>query len=141
MRLQLVTLGLAAILAGSHQSGATAANVGRDPVSPKVGHHRHVAKGAAPKATAAAPPAVAPWAAVDPALAGVAAPAETAAVPGVRHVVQPDEDRVSYGMKWTSSNASSNQYSTQGVINEVNHDLGAPNTIGTDAEMGMKLHF
>jgi hypothetical protein len=95
--------------------------------------------------TKTAPEALEPWAAVDPARAtGVAKPPATQndALPGVAHVVRPDEDRVSLGGKFSTSNSPNPGFaSTGGLINEYNHDLGAPAALGTDAEVGVKLKF
>jgi hypothetical protein len=89
--------------------------------------------------------ALEPWAAVDPARAtGVAKPsaARNDALPGVNHVVRPDEDKLSLAGKFSTSNSPNPGFASTGsLFNEYNHDLGAPAALGTDAEVGVKLKF
>ncbi len=113
----------------------------RAATKPKTG------QAATPKAAKAeAPKPLEPWQAVDPGRTAAGRNTQPdptqAAMPGIEHIVRPDEDPVSVGMKWNSSNTPNPGLgSTAGVIYQNDHAMGAQSEVGTDAQVGVKLKF
>jgi hypothetical protein len=101
-------------------------------------------KPAAQQKPADKPKAMEPWAAVDPARAGLVdeKAAAMAPMPGVAHPAPSDEGSVSTGVKWNSSNSPNyGPMSTSGLMNGYNSAVSGSPDQGTTVEPGVKFKF